>query len=1355
MKKILLAILVVALAVSCFAMVATASAATTEISASETLSGRGYFKHGSDYFNIDLEQGYEDAVITTNPIEFGQWYVDNGLTATKAINGTNMYALTVPATSASKDFRGNLKGSNLLSQDKMTYIQFDVYTTADKVDIFTLKYWLEMHLADGAWSIQGFQSDFKSELIAENTHRLSFFVDFSQYNKSADYEIDTSASGEHVIAFDNFIVASIDTVRAPWVSSETVTYGIDAPHDVLVNLDAKGKSITSVTVGGEEVTAANYSYNDATETLTIAAAAFDGKHGDLACAATTDGGSVDFEVKQEQEKTALTAALVSNAPINKYVDGTTDVKEEIALTLSGYAEGHDVRVTYTAAYDSAAAGTGRKIILTLDLSGNDAYLYKLANSALEITDCEIYDYITVTPSYTGAPIVKYADGTTTVDEKITLTLTGILANDVIDVTFDAAYATAAAGATTITISNITLTGKDAAKYTLSVTSLQIDGEIIERTATTASYAGVIEKYYDGTTYFNLKDFKIALSDIDEHDEVSVAYKAVFASKEVGQTTVNFTNLALTGKDAYKYNLTNDSFAVDGYILEMKDVAISDGKGYFTLDGQTLQSINFDDVATGQLSAASVSGLYIESNPSVTQNSSMVAYGDNHVMKIETNCFAWTTQLFATNETSKYRDAGIYAVSFKVKPVDSSIIEAIVRNTDANNVTGILADFRLSITRDASGKATAVAKEFGGWTGTNQKYFNESYEVDADGWISCYFEFEVPEGTNFDNQYKPNVTFLGASPVSEQLSTYYFDDIKYICKSVANKYMTIDHNYDFDGENGAVLTDSIFYTDLKDGFVYDNEWIENETVLRLDIPSGASGQIGALRNGIIDGDYKLFKGNGIHYVQFDFDMVDCNSFKIYSHGEPNRFNYFAITFTKSGEYCIVSLECYDGWISNLTTHNLANGMTRVSFVADMTGSPYDATYMNLEGNTGSLVGSVFFGNFIVAHEDYTPIIENTTYNLVGNDDVELNVDLKGARLTGVQLDGVTVDENLYAYDSNECIILLDNSLFAGKTADVAIKVLTSAGDLSATAALYDNRKEITLTLDYTGEPIVKDYDGTTDVAEAIKDAIAEQIEMHGLNDGDDVTLTYDIAYSSKNAGAVTVQITNIALDGAQAENYKLGTAALSVDAAINKLQLTVSGTTYDGKVYDGTTNASVTVGTLCGVLEGENVTLTVASATFNSKNVADANKVTVVYALQGEDAVNYLAPETHDITNVTISRKAITVTAEAKTMTLGGTEPALTYTASGLVQGDTLSGALTREEGVEVGDYDILIGTLGNDNYLITYVAAKLSITEPTEPTEPKTLSAGAIAGICVGCVAVVAGAALAVVFILKKKRLSK
>ncbi len=83
-----------------------------------------------------------------------------------------------------------------------------------------------------------------------------------------------------------------------------------------------------------------------------------------------------------------------------------------------------------------------------------------------------------------------------------------------------------------------------------------------------------------------------------------------------------------------------------------------------------------------------------------------------------------------------------------------------------------------------------------------------------------------------------------------------------------------------------------------------------------------------------------------------------------------------------------------------------------------------------------------------------------------------------------------------------------------------------------------------------------------------------------------------------------------------------------------------------------------------------------------------------------------------VNDLTITPRPIIITADAKSMAYGGVAPALTYqlTSGNLVNGDTLSGALTRTAGTHAGTYPIAIGTLAaSSNYAVTYAPANFVI----------------------------------------------
>ena len=159
-------------------------------------------------------------------------------------------------------------------------------------------------------------------------------------------------------------------------------------------------------------------------------------------------------------------------------------------------------------------------------------------------------------------------------------------------------------------------------------------------------------------------------------------------------------------------------------------------------------------------------------------------------------------------------------------------------------------------------------------------------------------------------------------------------------------------------------------------------------------------------------------------------------------------------------------------------------------------------------------------------------------------------------------------------------------------------------------------------------------------------------------------------------------------------------------------LTVTGGNVT-KTYDGTTTLAG-VGTLTYSLPGYDNTKVLGTAGYTLTS-ANAGTYTGADLPLGGLYSNQLG---YDITSVggtvTINPRAITVTADAGSMTYGNTVPALGYTVAGggLIGSDTLAGALATaaSSASGVGTYGITQGTLGNANYAITYTGANMAIS---------------------------------------------
>ncbi|WP_246038936.1 beta strand repeat-containing protein [Peristeroidobacter soli] len=114
-----------------------------------------------------------------------------------------------------------------------------------------------------------------------------------------------------------------------------------------------------------------------------------------------------------------------------------------------------------------------------------------------------------------------------------------------------------------------------------------------------------------------------------------------------------------------------------------------------------------------------------------------------------------------------------------------------------------------------------------------------------------------------------------------------------------------------------------------------------------------------------------------------------------------------------------------------------------------------------------------------------------------------------------------------------------------------------------------------------------------------------------------------AFADKNVGnGKAVTVTGFTLSGSDAGNYTLNQPT-GLAASITRAQLTMVGVTAQDKVYDATTTATLSGGTLTGVLLSDNVTAGPGAGNFADKNVGTGKAVTTTgFELGGVDARNY-------------------------------------------------------------------------------------------------------------------------------------
>ena len=175
------------------------------------------------------------------------------------------------------------------------------------------------------------------------------------------------------------------------------------------------------------------------------------------------------------------------------------------------------------------------------------------------------------------------------------------------------------------------------------------------------------------------------------------------------------------------------------------------------------------------------------------------------------------------------------------------------------------------------------------------------------------------------------------------------------------------------------------------------------------------------------------------------------------------------------------------------------------------------------------------------------------------------------------------------------------------------------------------------------------------------------------------------------------------------NYTFVQAAGNATAlSITPRNITVTADAQSRTYGDGNPALTYAVGS-GGLVNGDTLSgglITSAAATSNVGNYAIA---------QGSLAASANYALTYTGATLSVTPRAITVTADAQSRTYGDANPSLTYAlgGNGLVNGDTLSGALftAATAGSNVGSYGIAQGSLAaSSNYSLTYTGAALSIT---------------------------------------------
>ena len=171
-------------------------------------------------------------------------------------------------------------------------------------------------------------------------------------------------------------------------------------------------------------------------------------------------------------------------------------------------------------------------------------------------------------------------------------------------------------------------------------------------------------------------------------------------------------------------------------------------------------------------------------------------------------------------------------------------------------------------------------------------------------------------------------------------------------------------------------------------------------------------------------------------------------------------------------------------------------------------------------------------------------------------------------------------------------------------------------------------------DITAKSLTGSFTAADKVYDGTRTATVSGSSLPGVIGEDDVTLEVtNPLFDTKNVGTGKTVSAGLALSGAQAGNYSLTSSTATTTANVTKRTVNWSFTAAN-KVWDGTTSATVTGGSLTDALPNDAVSLALGTATFDTPAVGSSKTVTAGsgFGLFGADAGNYeLAGGVHTTT----------------------------------------------------------------------------------------------------------------------------
>ena len=384
------------------------------------------------------------------------------------------------------------------------------------------------------------------------------------------------------------------------------------------------------------------------------------------------------------------------------------------------------------------------------------------------------------------------------------------------------------------------------------------------------------------------------------------------------------------------------------------------------------------------------------------------------------------------------------------------------------------------------------------------------------------------------------------------------------------------------------------------------------------------------------------GEDIPVTFSDFALTGADAGNYVLSGQPAASNANITKADYSGSAVLVNVN-----VMTQQTGALTGSLAASDFFSD---EPAGAKIVKVEGATNNIMESVTVSDGKIAYASktnlqtaneiaaYTVTISTQNYR-----DIYANLTFTTVDKTPVTVSGIDVADKTYDGNAATCTdspvvetadgetVSVSGFTYTWKDSDGNFMTIVpkNAGTYSLTVAVEDARYAGSVTVDFTIAPKAltitgvgaadKIYDGTT-AATATGSAV-----LSGVVGEDDVTVVPGTAaFTDENAGPQTVTFTSYGIEGADAGNYTVSQPA-NVTATISRKPVTITGTTAQNKVYDGTTAAKVDqTGDVTTKIDGDDVSVQAGAAQFTSADAGEDIRVIFSgFTLTGADAGNYI------------------------------------------------------------------------------------------------------------------------------------